>query len=109
MKSFNRLHLPDFTIYQPAVPQASPKVPAGAVTAEKLVLRAERSEGIVEHARPREAVEEVEFEEVADAEVGEGAEVSQGKWDWSRVEQVEQFFFYPIHVACEIPQAYPQQ
>ena len=52
-------------------------MPAEAITAEKLVLRAERSEGIIELARPRESVEEAELEEVADAEVGEGAEVAR--------------------------------
>ena len=78
---------PDFTIDQPTIPEALPEMPA---------------EG-------GEPFEETEFEEVVDAEVGEGAEVSQGKWDWSRVEQVEQFCFYTIHVACEILQAYPLQ
>ena len=52
-------------------------------------MRAERSEGIVELARPREAVEEAELEEVADAEVGEGAEVMLRKRDRSHVERVD--------------------
>ena len=49
-------------------------MPAPAVATEKLVLRAERSEGIVERARPSGAVEEPEFEEVAHSEVGKRAE-----------------------------------
>ena len=57
-----------------AVPKGLGEVPAEAIAAEKLVLRAERSEGIVELARPRKAVEEAEVEEVTDGEVGEGAE-----------------------------------
>ena len=52
-------------------------MPAEAVAAEKLVLRAERNEEIVELARPREAIEEAEFEEVADAEAGKRAEVTR--------------------------------
>ena len=44
--------LPYLPINQPPVPEALPEVPAPAVAAEKLVLRAERSEGIVELARP---------------------------------------------------------
>ena len=58
--------------------EALPEVLAETIAAEKLVLRAERSEGIVELARPREAVEEAEVEEVADGEVGEGAEGGRG-------------------------------
>ena len=55
IESVARLHLPDFTINQPAVPEALPEVPAEA----------------------GEAVEEAELEEVADAEIGDGAEVSR--------------------------------
>ena len=46
-----------------AEPEGLVEVPAEAIAAEKLVLRAERSEGIVELASPREAVEEAEVEE----------------------------------------------
>ena len=48
-------HFPDFNIHNPPIPQPLPKVPA----------------------ETREAVEETAFEEVADAEVGEGAEVGR--------------------------------
>ena len=57
-----------------AEPEGLVEVPAEAIAAEKLVLRAERSEGIVELASPREAVEEAEVEEVADAEAEKRAE-----------------------------------
>ena len=49
------VHPPDLPIDKPAVPEALPEVPAKA----------------------GEAVEEAELEEVADAEVGDGAEVAR--------------------------------
>ena len=49
------LRLADFVVDKPAVPEALPEVPTEA----------------------GEAVEEAELEEVADAEIGDGAEVSR--------------------------------
>ena len=75
--SFEGLQLPYLPVHQTSAPETLVEVPAEAVAAEKLVLRAEHSEGIVELARPRKTVEEAEVEEVAEAEVGNSAEVGR--------------------------------
>ena len=49
------LHLPDFGVNKPAIPQPLPEVPA----------------------ETGEAVKETELEKVSDAEVGDGAEVAR--------------------------------
>ena len=79
MKKWNGLgagvQIGNFAVDEAAVPEALPKVPTEAVAAEKLVLRAERSEGIVELARPSIAVEEAEPQKIAVAEISERTEV----------------------------------
>ena len=61
--SFAGLQIADFVVDEAAVPEGLVEVPAEVVAAEKLVLRAKRSEGTVELARPRETIEEAEVEE----------------------------------------------